>query len=448
MLDVPPSLKDGGKEQSTDALSKASLASTVREVFHRFDKSGDGALDLAELRRSLKALDPQSTHEQCKNIAKEVDKSGDGSVSYKEFMEWINAGGEKADKIKRAMLRETGDARKNKIRQSFLRYDSSGDGNLDIPELQRVLKTMGSFTNAEIGRICTDLDSSGDGQVSFEEFESWVRNGACDKEIYKAKAILAPADGDGVEGVFYNFCGAGRCDMDGKSFLKMCRDCKLLDKKLTETDIDLIFTNKKVKQQGQRCIDFDQWEVAMEFLAQKKGVPFETVTQAVLEATRPILQGTQATNAPQFVQAGVKVAINRSTEKTRRKRIRQLMRSVPEADLSAKFDNSDLWKTFGGGTNAGRTLKRLYRTELSPDRSGNGAERSEMQSKMSTHLPSVNIPHRQSHNSSSGRLPNGKGMTSSVSLPSLPSAQSPFDFSSPLQTSGLKRQQQATFGLH
>ena len=32
----------------------------------------------------------------------------------------------------------------------------------------------------------------------------------------KAKAILAPADNDGLEAVFYNFCGVGHSDMDGK----------------------------------------------------------------------------------------------------------------------------------------------------------------------------------------------------------------------------------------
>ena len=29
--------------------------------------------------------------------------------------------------------------------------------------------------------------------------------------------------------------------MDGKTFAKVAKDCKLLDKKLTSTDVDLIF---------------------------------------------------------------------------------------------------------------------------------------------------------------------------------------------------------------
>lgn len=35
-------------------------------------------------------------------------------------------------------------------------------------------------------------------------------------------------------------------DMEGKNFLKLCRDCRLLGKALTPTDVDLIFTKVRV----------------------------------------------------------------------------------------------------------------------------------------------------------------------------------------------------------
>ena len=43
--------------------------------------------------------------------------------------------------------------------------------------------------------------------------------------------------------------------MDGKSFAKMCKDTKLIDKKLTATDVDLIFAKSKAKTD--RRITFD-----------------------------------------------------------------------------------------------------------------------------------------------------------------------------------------------
>lgn len=34
---------------------------------------------------------------------------------------------------------------------------------------------------------------------------------------------------------------AGKAEMDGKTYAKVAKDCKLLDKKLTSTDVDLSF---------------------------------------------------------------------------------------------------------------------------------------------------------------------------------------------------------------
>merc|ERR1711920_168901 len=106
--------------------------------------------------------------------------------------------------------------------------------------MRNVLKALGSFTNHEIGLVCRDLDKSGDGEIDYQEFEDWIRKGHGTKEIAKAKAILAPADDEGLESIYYKFCGAGCYDMNAKSFVKMCKDVGLTDKHLTENMIDLI----------------------------------------------------------------------------------------------------------------------------------------------------------------------------------------------------------------
>jgi hypothetical protein len=53
--------------------------------------------------------------------------------------------------------------------------------------------------------------------------------------------------------IFDSFNGAQKT-MEGKSFVKLAKDCKLIDKKLTSTDIDLIFA--KVKDKAERRITF------------------------------------------------------------------------------------------------------------------------------------------------------------------------------------------------
>jgi hypothetical protein len=44
--------------------------------------------------------------------------------------------------------------------------------------------------------------------------------------------------------------GAGRQtlqQMDGRSFAKLCRDCRLIDRALTLIDVDILFTKVKVR---------------------------------------------------------------------------------------------------------------------------------------------------------------------------------------------------------
>ena len=53
-----------------------------------------------------------------------------------------------------------------------------------------------------------------------------------------------------LKDVFLDFCVFGGKSMesalmDGAKFAKLCRDMKLLDKKLTPTDVDIIFAKSK-----------------------------------------------------------------------------------------------------------------------------------------------------------------------------------------------------------
>ena len=50
-----------------------------------------------------------------------------------------------------------------------------------------------------------------------------------------------------LDEVFYSFT-SNSIEMDGKTFVKLAKDCKILDKKLTATDIDLIFAKVKVRE--------------------------------------------------------------------------------------------------------------------------------------------------------------------------------------------------------
>lgn len=67
--------------------------------------------------------------------------------------------------------------------------------------------------------------------------------------------------------------GAG--DMDGRTFTKILKDCKILDTKMTAVDADLIFA--KVKAKGAKKITYAEFEEALRLVAAKKGVDIEAV---------------------------------------------------------------------------------------------------------------------------------------------------------------------------
>ena len=149
-----------------------------------------------------------------------------------------------------------------------------------------------------------------------------IKAGHGPKEAMKAKAILAPADNDGLEAVFYNFCGVGHSDMDGKGFKKLCQDCSLMDKKLDTTTVDLIFADNRVKPRGMNRIDFYQFEIALELVAEKKALPKIEVRTAMITqgtpktvhatSTKPTLKAKKVDNARLISEKRIAAILRRS----------------------------------------------------------------------------------------------------------------------------------------
>jgi hypothetical protein len=80
--------------------------------------------------------------------------------------------------------------------------------------------------------------------------------------------------------------------MDGKTFAKMAKDCKILDKALTATDIDLVFA--KVKDKAARKINYTQFANGIKECASKKKTTFEHLSEAICAVGGPSFSGTKA----------------------------------------------------------------------------------------------------------------------------------------------------------
>lgn len=263
------------------------IKSRVKDVFKMYDASGDGELDMNELFRAFKVLGPAFSPEDIHAFIAEIDDSGDGSATYQEFLKWVRGGTRNAKIVANAIF-AAGDARAAKIKEVFSRCDAGGDGALNILEMDQMLRALGPFSPYEVKLICDDLDKSKDGEITFDEFETWMRSETGGNAIAKAKAILAPTDEDGLQGIFYNFCGSGHVDMDGSRFYRLCQDCGLTNESFTKVHVDRIWYNAKLKMKDvRRRIGFQMFEIALELVAEKKNVTVETVRAAVVKTERP-----------------------------------------------------------------------------------------------------------------------------------------------------------------
>ena len=99
------------------------------------------------------------------------------------------------------------------------------------------------------------------------------------------------SSGPTLQQVFASYNGANKT-MEGKSFAKLAKDTKILDKKVTATDIDLIFA--KVKDKAERKITFEQFHKGLELIAEKKGVSADQLYETILSVGGPQFSGTQA----------------------------------------------------------------------------------------------------------------------------------------------------------
>ena len=94
-----------------------------------------------------------------------------------------------------------------------------------------------------------------------------------------------------LEQVFKSFTG-GKSEMSNKEFLKINKDCGLLDKKYTSTDVDINFS--KIKGKTSKVINFTQLEDGLKLAATKKGLDYSTLVSQICKTGGPSYQGTKA----------------------------------------------------------------------------------------------------------------------------------------------------------
>eukprot|EP01048_Picozoa_sp_COSAG05_P013010 COSAG05_NODE_1345_length_5128_cov_2.221316_3_plen_1405_part_00 len=151
-------------------------------LFEELDADGSGALDSEEIRKLCHALGLKLGKHDLLATMKEMDGNGDGQISFSEFNAWWELNGKQAHK-NAYQMRDT--------KAMFAQLDIDGNGMLDQNELRSLCRMLGmeKMKDKHVTQLMEELDTDGDGTVSFEEFDVWWKENGGKK--YR-KSIDAP----------------------------------------------------------------------------------------------------------------------------------------------------------------------------------------------------------------------------------------------------------------
>ena len=189
----PPSVKDNATKAdsaSTKAAAGEAGEKDLTELFKQFDTSGDGFLQIGELKRAFRAIGLEKRKgekfEMDEKTFSSFDTNGDGKVSLAEFNANLHlktrkkiveklAGGWKFDEKLWAASQER--HAKWDMHKVFMQFDVDGDGKLTINELSRAFRALGlkkrDGEDLQMDqKMFASFDTNGDGFCSPEELEA------------------------------------------------------------------------------------------------------------------------------------------------------------------------------------------------------------------------------------------------------------------------------------
>ncbi|GAV69959.1 EF_hand_5 domain-containing protein [Cephalotus follicularis] len=134
----------------------------LQKVFDQFDANKDGKISATELGAVLKSLGSTYTESEIERVMEDIDTDRDGYINLEEFA---------------AICRSSSSSSSpsTELKDAFDLYDQDKNGLISSSELHLVLNRLGmkcSFDDCT--RMITSVDSDGDGNVNFQEFEKMM----------------------------------------------------------------------------------------------------------------------------------------------------------------------------------------------------------------------------------------------------------------------------------
>jgi calmodulin len=112
----------------------------------------------------MSKLGEHPTEEELEDMIHAVDLNGDGEIDFEEFISLM-------------LLRMDEHQRdpEEDLRDAFNMFDADRSGSIDRDEVRMLMKKLAQdLTEEEIDAIMEEVDTDGDGEISFEEFRAMM----------------------------------------------------------------------------------------------------------------------------------------------------------------------------------------------------------------------------------------------------------------------------------
>lgn len=162
-------------------------AAECREAFRKFDKDGNGFLDMDELVAVLSATGRSYTKAELQTAINSISgQTGSAGITFDQFAALLN--------IK--MAADT----QNRLRARFQLFDADNTGDISFDELKACLQGIDSLlTSSELTEMMNRCDTNNDGKISYEEFVAMVPNmisptsATADKSLWDIMSPVEPS---------------------------------------------------------------------------------------------------------------------------------------------------------------------------------------------------------------------------------------------------------------
>ena len=134
----------------------------------------------------------------------------------------------------------------HEYREAFDMFDKDHSGSISVDEISKIMKNFGNpMSKDEIREMIKDIDTSGDGELDFEEFVTLMQ---------KQETVIDDDEEDAVLRAFKSF------DKDGSGYISNAEFRYILTQlgeKFTDSEVDILF--KECDLDGDGKLDYEEF---------------------------------------------------------------------------------------------------------------------------------------------------------------------------------------------